>query len=46
MTRGLNITNLSKIMKCAANDDSIFLRADDEPSALNIQFENISNRLC
>lgn len=42
MTLGLNISNLSKIMKCAGNDDSIILRAEDEPSAINIQFENKS----
>lgn len=39
-TLGVNITHLSKIMKCGGNDDSITLRAEDEASALNIQFEN------
>jgi proliferating cell nuclear antigen len=43
MTIGVNITHLSKIMKCGGNDDSIILRAEDEPSALNITFENRSN---
>jgi proliferating cell nuclear antigen len=42
MTIGVNITHLSKIMKCGGNDDSIILRAEDEPSALNITFENKS----
>lgn len=42
MTLGVNITNLSKIMKCGGNDDSIILKAEDEPSALNITFENKS----
>jgi proliferating cell nuclear antigen len=42
MTIGVNITHLSKIMKCGGNDDSIILRADDEPSSLNITFENRS----
>jgi proliferating cell nuclear antigen len=42
VTIGVNITHLSKIMKCGGNDDSITLRADDEPSALNITFENKS----
>ena len=40
MTLGVNISHLSKIMKCGGNEDSIILRAEDEPSALNIQFEN------
>jgi proliferating cell nuclear antigen len=44
MTLGLNISNLSKIMKCAGNEDSIILRAEDEPSALSIQFQNISKK--
>jgi len=44
MTLGLNIINLSKIMKCAGNDDSIILRTEDEPNALNIQFENKSKK--
>lgn len=42
MTLGVSILSLSKIMKCGGNDDSIILRAEDEPSALNIQFENSS----
>ncbi len=42
MTLGVNITQLSKIMKCGGNEDSIILRAEDEPSALTIQFENLS----
>lgn len=42
MTLGVNITQLSKIMKCAGNDDTIILRADEEPNYLNITFENLS----
>jgi proliferating cell nuclear antigen len=42
MTLGVNISNLSKIMKCGSNDDSIILKAEDEPSALNIQFDSKS----
>src|SRR5690349_16007045 len=41
---GINITQLSKIMKCGGNDDSIILRAEDEASALNIQFENTKQK--
>jgi proliferating cell nuclear antigen len=43
MTLGVSIANLSKIMKCSGIDESIILRAEDEPSALQIQFENKSN---
>jgi len=43
MTLGINITQLSKIMKCAGSDDTIILRAEEEPNFLNITFENASN---
>jgi len=43
MILGINITQLSKIMKCAGADDTIILRAEDEPNYLNITFENQSN---
>jgi len=39
-TLGVSVVNLSKIMKCGGNDDSITLKAEDEPSHLNIIFEN------
>ena len=42
MTLGVSVQNLSKIMKCGGNDDTITLSAEDEPSALNIKFENLS----
>ena len=45
LTLGLSVSNLSKIMKCGGNDDSITLSADDEPSSLNIKFENISKKI-
>ncbi len=40
MTLGISVSNLSKIMKCGGNDDSITLKAEEEPSSLNIIFEN------
>ena len=43
LTLGVSITNLSKIMKCGSNDDSIILKAEEEPSCLCIVFENKSN---
>ena len=45
MTLGVSITNLSKIMKCGGNDDSITLRAEEEPSSLMIIFENKSAKI-
>ena len=45
LTLGLSVASLSKIMKCGGNDDSITLSTDDEPSALNIKFENISKKI-
>jgi len=40
MTLGLNIQNLSKIMKCAGNDDIITLKAEEDPSNITFVFEN------
>ena len=40
MTLGVSISNLSKVMKLAGNDDMITLRAEDDPSYLTIIFEN------
>ena len=45
MTLGVSITHLSKIMKCGGNDDSITLKAEEEPSSLNILFENKSKNI-
>jgi proliferating cell nuclear antigen len=39
---GLNLTSLSKVLKCAGNDDSITIKAEDEGDELNIMFENKS----
>ena len=40
MTLGVSITNLSKVLKLAGNDDKIILRAEEEASSLQIIFEN------
>ena len=37
---GVNIANLSKVMKLADPSDSITLQADQDPSTLKIVFEN------
>lgn len=45
MTLGVSVANLSKIMKCGGNDDSITLSAEEDPSSLNIKFENSSKKI-
>merc|ERR1712232_83688 len=37
---GLNIPNLSKILKCAGNEDTITLKAQDDPDTISFMFEN------
>ena len=37
---GVNISNLSKVMKLADPSDSITLQADQDPSTLKLVFEN------
>lgn len=39
---GINMTSLAKIIRCAGNDDSITLRADDNGETLNLVFESTS----
>ncbi len=39
---GFNSTNMSKILKCAGNDDVITLKAEDEGEALTLMFESPS----
>ena len=43
---GINITNLSKVMKLAGSDDSITLQAEADPSFLKIKFENQKTGRC
>jgi proliferating cell nuclear antigen len=45
LTLGINLTDFSKILKMAQNDDIIILKADDENSFLNIIFENKSMQI-
>jgi len=37
---GINLVNLSKIMKCAGNDDIITMKAADDADVLNLVFES------
>lgn len=43
MTLGVNFATLSKIMKCAANDDSLTIKADENADLLGFTFENPTN---
>lgn len=43
---GVNIANLSKVMKLADPSDSITLQADQDPSTLKIIFENPKSQRC
>jgi proliferating cell nuclear antigen len=42
LSLGLNLGNLSKILKCAGNDDSITLRCEDDSDTLTATFESKS----
>jgi proliferating cell nuclear antigen len=37
---GINMASMTKIVKCAGNDDSITLRCTDEPDTVTFVFEN------
>lgn len=40
VTLGIQLANLSKLLKCAGNDDTISLKADDEPDSITLMFED------
>ncbi|KAF8069504.1 VPS33 [Scenedesmus sp. PABB004] len=40
ITLGINLTNLAKLLKCAGKDDTIALKADDQPDMLSLMFED------
>ena len=42
LTLGVSITNLSKVLRCGGNEDSITLSCEDDPSKLKVKFENTS----
>lgn len=37
---GINLISLSKVLRCANNDDVVTIKANDEPDVLNLQFES------
>jgi len=40
MSLGINLTSMSKILKCAANDDSITIKAEDQADSVAFMFES------
>jgi len=40
MTLGINLQNMAKIMKCAGNDDSVTLRANDDGDTITFIFDS------
>ncbi|KAF9939395.1 proliferating cell nuclear antigen [Modicella reniformis] len=40
---GVNLVSLSKILRCAGNDDIITIKADDNGDVLSLTFENAEN---
>lgn len=42
MTLGISIENLSKILKCASNDDVITMQAEEDPTSIKFIFESNS----
>uniref|UniRef100_A0A7S3GHV2 DNA sliding clamp PCNA n=1 Tax=Palpitomonas bilix TaxID=652834 RepID=A0A7S3GHV2_9EUKA len=42
MSLGLNLTSISKVLKCAGNDDSVTLKGEDDSDVVSLIFENES----
>ena len=42
MSIGLNLVSLTKVVKCAGNDDVVTLKANDKADVLNLLFESPS----
>lgn len=40
---GINLNSLTKVLRCAQNEDMITLKAEDAPDSLNLVFENTEN---
>ena len=40
---GMNLNNMAKMLKCAGNDDSITIRAEDNGDTVSFYFENPNN---
>lgn len=43
---GINLTSLTKVLRCAQNEDILTLKTDDNPDSVNLVFESAdSDRL-
>jgi proliferating cell nuclear antigen len=42
LSLGLNFASITKVLKCAANEDVITLKAEDEGDTLTLMFESPS----
>lgn len=40
---GINLVSLTKVLRCAQNEDILTLKAEDAPDLLNLVFENSEN---
>lgn len=40
---GINLNSLTKVLRCANNEDVLTLKAEDAPDAVNLVFENAGN---
>ncbi|KAF8469570.1 proliferating cell nuclear antigen [Kalaharituber pfeilii] len=40
---GVNLNSLTKVLRCAQNEDMVTLKAEDAPDNLNLVFENTEN---
>lgn len=45
LSMGMNLSNMSKMLKCAGNDDIITLKADDGSDTVTFMFESPSKLL-
>ena len=42
LSLGINLTSMSKILKCAGNDDTMTLKAEEDNDIINFMFESPS----
>ena len=45
ISMGVNLNNMSKMLKCAGNDDIITIKADDGSDTITLMFETPSKKI-
>lgn len=40
MSLGINLGNMAKVLKCAGNDDTITMKAENDSDTVTFMFEN------